>query len=104
MAYTAMVWQTTNIENTKTLSSAIDLGRIYDLLQVDFPAMNACSIGIDVSRTGGTYNILGGGIAVNISTGSRQEVFKIAGHQFLKLNSSATQTANRSFYYRGIAE
>jgi len=105
MTYTAMQWQTVNIANAGTLSSAVDLGRIYDMIQLDIPAMNVCSLSITVSKIpGGTYNTLGASSpVVPVNVGSFQEVFKIGGHQFLKIQCDNAQAANRTFYYRGIA-
>jgi len=52
---------------------------------------------------GGAYNTLGAASpAVNVSTGSKQEVFKLGGHQFLKLVSSVVQDTPE-IYYRGLA-
>lgn len=104
MGYAPGGWQTVVLNNGATDSTAIDLGRVFDLLDVDFPAMNSCSISLKASRSAaGTYNVLGVGTpAAVIGTGSLQEVFKIGGHQFIKLVSSVTQNAARSILYRGI--
>lgn len=104
MAYTAMQWTSTTYVTNSTLSNAINLGRIYDFIQLDIPAVNNCTFGIAVSMTaGGTYNTLGAATpAVNVGVGSKQEVFKIGGHQFLKLVSSVVQDVP-VIYYRGLA-
>lgn len=106
MAYTAMQWASIAIVNGATLSNAIDLGRIYDYLQVDLPALNSCDISLTVSKTsGGTYNTLGAtSPTVNVGTGSKQEVLILGGHQFCKLLSSVTQNAARTIWYRGLAD
>lgn len=105
MAYSAMAWETVNIANTTSLSAAIDLRRIYDFIQLDIPPVDVCSLSLTVSKTaGGTYNVLGASSpVVPVNVGSFQEVFKIGGHQFLKIKCDNAQAANRTFYYRGIA-
>ena len=104
MAYTAMQWASTTYVTNSTLSNAINLGRIYDFIQLDIPAVNNCTFGIAVSMTaGGAYNTLGAASpSVNVGTGSKQEVFRLGGHQFLKLNSSVVQDTP-TIYYRGLA-
>lgn len=103
MAYAPGPWTSVTLVNTETTSAAIDLKRVFDIIQVDFPAMNSCSISFEVSRTvGGTYNALGNSVAANIGTGSIQDVYKLGGHQFIKLVSSVTQNADRAIFYRGI--
>ena len=104
MAYAPQQWQNTTYVTNSTLSNAIDLGRVYDYIQLDIPAVNNCTFGIAVSKAaGGTYNTLGAATpSVNVGTGSKQEVFKLGGHQFLKLVSSVVQDTP-TIYYRGIA-
>jgi hypothetical protein len=106
MAYSAMQWQSTTIANASNVSAAINLGRIYDFIQLDIPAVNACSLSLLASSiVGGTYNTLGASSpAVNVGTGSFEEVFRIGGHQFIKVLSSVIQNATRTFNYRGLAE
>lgn len=104
MTFARGQWASVAIANGASLSSAIDLGRIYDFIQLDVPAVNATSVGIDVSRTaGGTYNALGTTAAVDISAGSKQYVLNIHGHQFLKVNCTNAQGAARTVWYRGYA-
>jgi Leucine-rich repeat (LRR) protein len=105
MAYAPVQWQSTTIANTAVNSAAIDLGRVFDKIQLDLPAMNATSINIAVSRTaGGTYNFLGNEALVDVSTGSSQRVFNIHGYQYLKVICNNAQGALRTIYYRPIAD
>jgi len=103
MAYSNMAWETVNVANTAKLSSAIDLRRIYDFIQIDVPTLDATTLFIDVARTGGTHHLLSVVNAVDVTTGNTSIVMNIHGHQFLKINCANTQTANRSFYYRAYA-
>ncbi len=104
MAYSSMQWASVNVANAGTLSSAIDLGRIYDFIQLDVPPINTSTITIDVSKTaGGTYNALATTANVDVTTGSKQIVMNIHGYQFLKLNCVNAQGANRTFWYRAYA-
>ena len=104
MAYAPGAWTAVVMNSLATDSTAIDLGRVFDVIQVDFPAMNSCSISLKASRaSGGTYNALGASTpSVSIGTGSVQEILKLGGHQFIKLTSSVTQNAARTIYWRGI--
>ena len=104
MALAQGAWTAVIMNSGATDSTSIDLGRVYDLIQVDFPAMNSCSISLKASRTsGGTYNALGSSVTANIGTGSIQDVYKLGGHQFIQLTSSVVQNSARTIYWRAIA-
>ena len=105
MGYSPMQWQSTTVANTASNSASIDLGRIYDKIQLDLPALNACSINVKVARTsGGTYNFLASLAAVDVTTGSKQIVLNVMGHQFMQVYCDNAQGAARTIWYRGIAD
>ena len=106
MSFAPMQWQSVVMNSGASESAEIDLKRVFDLLQLDIPALNTCSLSLKAARiSGGTFNVLGAASpSVDVGVGSKQDVFKIGGHQFLKLVSSVVQNAARTFYYRGIAE
>ena len=82
-----------------------DLGRAYDLMQIDMPTLAvSCSLSVKVSKTtGGAFKSLGNSVASNVGTGNIQDVFKIYGHRYIKLVSSQTQTGTtHTFNVRGI--
>jgi len=100
-----MQWTGSTIANAAVNSAAIDLGRIYDKIQMDFGTLSATSINIAVSTTpGGTYKFLHNEALVDITTGNTQQCFNIWGHQFLKVICNNAQAGARTFNYRGIAD
>lgn len=105
MAYAPNQWQSTTIANTATNSSVIDLGRIYDKIQIEFGAMDATSFNVAVGRSaGGTFYPLSNEALVDITTGNTQRCMNIYGNQFLKVTCNNAQTAARTIWYRGIAD
>ena len=105
MAYTAMQWGAGTIANAAVNSAAINLGRVYDKIQLDFAALDATSVNIAVSTTaGGTYKFLHNEALVDVTTGNTQRCFNIWGYQFLKVICNNAQGGARTFNYRGIAD
>lgn len=105
MAYAPGQWASTTIANGATNSATMDLGRVFDLIQFDIPAVNTCAMSLKVCKIlAGTFNTLGGSApTVNVGVGSCYETFRLGGYQYVQLISSVTQNANRSVGYRGIA-
>jgi len=106
MPYAPKPWAAATMNVTaNTTTEAIDLGRVFDLLAIDVPAVNTCSISLKACRTlGGTYNTLGSSTpAVNVGAGSVYEMLNLGGMQYVKLFASVNQSASRTFYYMPIA-
>lgn len=94
-------WKAATI--TTTSSAEVDLGRDYDYLEIQFPALATCTIKIQVAeKTGGTFYDLGDGITTASGTGTYADVFKLGGYQFIKVVASATQTTARLIRVRGM--
>ena len=96
------VWQAASI--TTTDSDVVDLGRDYDFLEIQIPAMVACTISIKVSEkaSGTTWYSLGDGITTAAGTHTYADVFKLGGWQFIKVIASADQTTVRLIRVRGM--
>ena len=94
---------TITIATNNTTSAAVDLGRDYDYLQVYIPTIDSANISFTVAElTGGTYYTLGSGNAVvTAGTGGFITTVNLGGYQFIKVVTSAVQTANRTFRVRG---
>jgi len=88
---------------TTTDSSAVDLGRDYDFLEIQIPTLAACTIKIQTAETlTGTYRDLGDGVTTAASTHNYHDVFKLGGYQFIKVIASADQTTERAIKVRGM--
>ena len=86
-----------------TSSDEVDLGRDYDFLDIQIPAMTAGTIKIQVAeKTSGTFYDLGDGITTAASTHGYADVFKLGGYQFIKVIASADQTTARLIRVRGM--
>ena len=88
---------------TTTSSSAIDLGRDFDFLEIQIPTLASCTIKIQVAeKIADTYRDLGDGITTAAGTHNYHDVFKLGGYQFIKVVASATQTTERLIRVRGM--
>ena len=97
-------WITTTIA-ANTTSSAIDLLRDYDLIEIVMPTLpTSCDLSLAVARTDTevTYPALGN-ITQTVGTGGYTEVFYMGGFRYIKLVSSVSQSGTNTFYVRGIA-
>ncbi len=87
-----------------TSSDEVDLGRDYDFLDIQIPAMTAGTIKIQVAeKTGGTFRDLGDGITTAMGTHNYHDVFKLGGYQFIKVVSSVSQSGTVLIRVRGMA-
>ncbi len=94
-------WKAASI--TTTDSDEVDLGRDYDFLEIQIPALASCTIKIKVAeKTGGTFRDLGDGITTAAGTHNYHDVFKLGGYQFIKVIASADQTTARLIRVRGM--
>ena len=88
---------------TTTDSSAVNLGRDYDFLEIQIPTLATCTIKIKVAETlTGTYRDLGDGITTAAGTHNYHDVIKLGGYQFIKVIASADQTTARAIRVRGM--
>jgi len=97
-------WQDATIAKDGTKSSAVDLGRSYEWLQIVIPTIDSANVSFEVSETlAGTYQNLGSGSQViTAGTGAFTTVATIGGFQYIKVEVSAAQTtAARTFRVRG---
>ena len=100
-------WVSAVIALNGTVSAAANLGRDYEYVQIIIPAQDSATIGLQVGTdpTGTmtlTYQTLGiGSNATAATTGSVTTTLELGGFQYVKVVSSATQTAARTYYLRG---
>lgn len=96
-------WRAATIAASGTSSAEVDLGRDYEWVQIIIPTIDSANISFTVAeKTGGTFQALGSGSQViTAGTGGFTTVATIGGFQFIKVVSSATQTAERLIRVRG---
>jgi len=96
-------WLPVIIADEGTISAEVNLGLDYDYLEVQIPTLDTCDVGIQTSMTaGGTYQDLSS-VVEAVGTGAYNDVWYLGGWQFIKLESSETQsTAAVTFYVRGM--
>ncbi len=94
---------TLTIATSTTIGDACDLGIPCEYLNIVIPALDAaCTIGLQVSIDGVTYQTLGIGSNVTASTsGTVTTTLEVGGFQFIKIVCGTAQIANRSFTVRG---
>ena len=92
-------------------STEADLGGYFDSLVIEIPTITSAQINVKVSRTsGGTfydlYSTDADGTSAKIisdaGTGGLTWIVPLGGFRYIKLYSSASQGADRTFYLRGI--
>lgn len=96
-------WTSTTIASAGTTSAEVDLGREYEYLDIIIPTITSANISLQVSdKTGGTFQQLGdSNNYFAAGTGAISTTFNLYGWRYIKLVSSATQGATRTFYVRG---
>ena len=96
-------WITTTIVGSTT-SSAIDLLREYDIVEIEMPTLpTTCDLSLTVARTAADSYYALGNITQTVGTGGYTEVFYIGSFRYIKLVSSVSQSGTNTFYVRGIA-
>lgn len=97
-------WKTATIAASDTTSTEIDLGDNFDFMNVIIPTITNCKLSVQVAQaSGGTFYDLGDGtVTSHTITGNFATVFEVGGYQFVKIKSSVTQAAERSFEVRGF--
>lgn len=97
-------WTTSNIvaATSTTVGVEADLGENCDFVQVILPALNSCTISVQVSdQSGGTFQALGNGITTGTTTGSYSTMLKLGGYRYIKIICSAAQS-NATIKVRGM--
>ena len=96
-------WLSVVIAKEGTKSAEVNLGRDYDYLQIQIPALDTCDMNLETSMTsGGTFQNLSGTTEA-VTTGAYDDVWYLGGWQFIKLECSAGQdSAAVTFYVRGM--
>ncbi len=95
-------WKTATIALNGTVSGAVDLGRDYESLDIVIPTQDSANISLQVSKDNSTFQALG--LSTNVfaaGTGAVSTTLNLYGWQYIKVVSSATQTAARSYLVRG---
>jgi len=96
-------WKAATIALNETSSAEIDLGRDYDFLEVQIPAIDSASLKVQVAeKTSGTFRDLGNSVTTSSGTHNYHDVWGIGGWQFIKVVASATQTGARLIRVRGM--
>lgn len=99
-------WVSATIAAGGTVSTAANLGKDYEYVQIMIPAQDAATIGlqvgIDPAASGTlTYQTLGISNVTASTTGSVTTTLELGGFQYVKVVSSAAQTAEETYYLRG---
>lgn len=97
-------WKAATISAGVSETSAIDIGRAYESLDIQIPDMEACKLYLKTCETlGGTYYDLGKDATTEIDTFNRADVWKLGGWRYIKVASSNSQSADREIRVRGIS-
>lgn len=97
-------WKAATIASAGTSSAEVNLGRDYDLLDIQIPTITSATLKVTVAeKTGGTFRDLGSSVTTDTTTGNYSDVWKLGGYQFIKIVSSASQGAERLIRVRGMA-
>lgn len=96
-------WKTAVIANGDTSTSIIDMGMEAPYIHIRIPALDSCTLKVQVSNIpGGTFQDLGPSVTTKTTTGAFNDVWILGGWQYLKIVSSVAQTADRTFYIQGM--
>lgn len=92
-----------DISSDDDLSGEVDLGKPYETLLVLIPTIDSADLTCYVAEViGGTYYALGNGVTVAAGTGNYADVWEIGGNQHIKIGTSASQSADRTFKIMGV--
>jgi len=84
-------WKAATISPGSTESSAVNLGRDYDYIEIQIPeVMGERKLSLKISETlAGTYYDLGKDVTTDSELFGRADVWKLGGYQFIKVVTSA---------------
>jgi hypothetical protein len=93
-----------DISEDDDLTAEINLGKEYDYLDIILPTLDSCTVSLQVSeKSNGTFQALGNSVTTRTTTGGYSTVFNLGGWKYIKIKTSASQTADREIKVRGIA-
>ena len=96
-------WIAATIASSNSESAACDLGRDYDYLSVQIPAMDECKLSLKVAeKLASTYYKLGEGKSTDTETFNRGAIWILGGWRYIKVVASRAQTAERLIRVRGM--
>ena len=95
--------QTGTIADGGTSTGAIDLQGSCDFVSVVIPELDSCTLKVQVSLEGTTYQDLGSSITTGTTTGGFTTTFKLGGFQHIKIVASAAQSPARIIKVRGFS-
>lgn len=104
-------WITCLIEDGEEFSAEIDLGKVFEKVIIDFPAISAARIDVQGARVaGGDYRLIWSQEAGNkhaavtgtSETGDLMWVVPIGGLQYIRLRSYPDQDTDETFYIMGV--
>ena len=97
-------WKAATIAASGSKSSIVDLTRSYDRLTLEIPLMGECKLSLEVSEDlDGPYYELGKDTTTDLETFNRADVWQLGGWRYIKVVSSAQQSAERLIRVRGMA-
>ncbi len=97
-------WKTATIAVGANSSAAVDLGRRYDYLSVQIPAMDTCKLHLQVAELlDSTYYDLGKETTTNEEAFNRADTWRIGNWRYIKVVSSSPQTGERLIKVAGVS-
>ncbi len=91
-----------DVSESATTSTAADLGQQADWIAVTIPTITSASLNLTVSNDNSTFTTLGSSLVVVAGTGAFVDLWWVGGFRYIKIVSSATQGADRTFTVQGI--
>lgn len=92
------------IANSGTSTSEINLGRAFEFLQIVIPSVTSGTLKLQVAEaSGGTFQDWGDSITTETTTGAYSDTWNLGSYQFIKIVSSVSQGAERTFRVRGFS-
>lgn len=85
------------------LTAEVDLGAPFSQLQMEIPVLDFTNVGIEVCRiAAGTFKRLGDGSAlIQCGEGDFMTTAALLGYRYIKIKTTAKQSADRIFVVRG---
>lgn len=98
-------WKDATIAVGSTESTAVDLGRSYDWVNIQVPGLHPSAfLNLKTCEVlGGTYRELDTEILADVGNGNCHQSFEIGNWQYVKIKLSVSQTESKTFRIRGNA-
>ena len=91
-----------DISEDDDLTAEIDLGSCFEYAMLLIPTIDSAEIHFEVAEaSGGTFYTLGNSVVIAESTGGFAAVCRLYGFRYIKVGTSAAQTADRTLRIRG---